>query len=487
MIRKALSARAIGGTRVAMPIRLRLALSFALVCGGALLTSGLLGYAFFTRGHYDDLDRVLIKDAEHTATEFVGPQRSPKLTSTVSDLEVALRLYGPGGNLLEQSRDGFALPPVSPQAVLARPAGAAFDLVSRLGPPAPSPGVGAFGLFTASGQRWRSYVMPIRTRQTIIGYVEALSPLGRIDASVARLRWLLTALSLTCLLGALAVSWLVAGRVLKPISELTQAASEIARSGRLANRVANSPHRDELGRLSETFNGMLESLEMYSETQQRFVADASHELRAPLTVIRGNLEFLRRRPDVPSVERAEALSDAEREATRMTHLVSELLTLARGDAGMPIQHDPVELEVVLLEVFHEAQNLVRGQSLKLGHIESARVAGDEDRLKQLLLILLDNALRYTPAGGTVTLTLAQSGEGAEIRVCDSGVGIPEVHLPHVFERFYRVDGARGRDSGGSGLGLPIAKWIVEGHGGQIWLESRVGAGTMAVVRLPLRD
>ena len=276
MIRKALSARAIGGTRVAMPIRLRLALSFALVCGGALLTSGLLGYAFFTRGHYDDLDRVLIKDAEHTATEFVGPQRSPKLTSTVSDLEVALRLYGPGGNLLEQSRDGFALPPVSPQAVLARPAGAAFDLVSRLGPPAPSPGVGAFGLFTASGQRWRSYVMPIRTGQTIIGYVEALSPLGRIDASVARLRWLLTALSLTCLLGALAVSWLVAGRVLKPISELTRAAAEIARSGRLANRVANSPHRDELGRLSETFNGMLESLEMYSETQQRFVADASH-------------------------------------------------------------------------------------------------------------------------------------------------------------------------------------------------------------------
>ena len=176
------------------------------------------------------------------------------LNGTVSDLEVALRLYRPDGVLREQSRDGYALPPVSPQMLLEKPSGPAFDLVSQLGPPAPSSGGGAFGLLEAGGQRWRSYVMPIRTGEPILGYVEALSPLGRLDALVARLRLLLTALGLICLIGALAISWLVAGRILKPIAEMTQAADEITRSRTLANRVAVPPYRDELERLARTFN-----------------------------------------------------------------------------------------------------------------------------------------------------------------------------------------------------------------------------------------
>lgn len=473
------------GIRAGMPIRLRLALCFAAVCGMALLTSGLLSYAFYTRGHYDDLDRVLMKDAEHAATEFITVKGLPLLNGTVSDLEVALRLYRPDGVLREQSRDGYALPPVSPQMLLEKPSGPAFDLVSQLGPPAPSSGGGAFGLLEAGGQRWRSYIMPIRTGEPILGYVEALSPLGRLDALVARLRLLLTALGLICLIGALAISWLVAGRILKPIAEMTQAADEITRSRTLANRVAVPPYRDELERLARTFNDMLASLEQYSENQKRFVSDASHELRAPLTVIQGNLEFLRRHPDVPARERSQVLGDAEREAKRMTRLVAELLTLARGDAGVPILQTPVELEVVLLEAFHEAQHLAHGLLLELGGLESAQIEGNEDRIKQLLLILLDNALKYSQDGDTVRLSLRRSDGCAEIRVCDEGLGISELHLPHVFDRFYRADPARGRNDGGFGLGLPIARWIVESHGGEIWLESQVGVGTAAVVRLPL--
>ena len=475
-------------TRAGMPIRVRLALCFAAVCGAALFSSGVLGYAFHTRGHYDDLDRVLIKDAEHVITESGSPNRPVTLNGTATELEVALRLYGSDGKLREQSRDGVALPPVSPRAVLAQPAGPAFDLVSRLVPAlglaAPSPGSGAFGLLESNGQRWRSYVMPIRAGQAILGYVEALSPLGRLDTSVARLRLLLTALGLISLMGALAVSWLVAGRVLKPISAMTRTADEIARSRTLTRRVAVPPYRDELGHLAQTFNGMLSSLERASDAQQRFVSDASHELRAPLTVIQGNLQFLHRRPGISAEERAEVVAEAERETTRMSRLVAELLTLARSDAGVAMRRDPIELEAVVLSAFQEARHLVRGQQLELEQLEPARVEGDEDRLRQLLLILLDNALKYTPEGGKVSLGLRRRGAQVELTVRDTGIGIAEAALPRVFERFYRADPARGRDPGGFGLGLPIARWIVEGHGGTIQLESSVGAGTVATVRLP---
>jgi len=230
---------------------------------------------------------------------------------------------------------------------------------------------------------------------------------------------------------------------------------------------------------------MLASLETAYSTQQRFVADASHELRAPLTAIQGNLELLRRQRTMSDADREEALTELGRESARLSRLVADLLTLARADAGIALRRCPLDLDTLVLDAFREARHLSRGQALKLDPFESARVEGDEDRLKQLLLILLDNALKYTPSDGQVTLGLCRRGTYVEVRVRDTGVGIAPEDLPHVFERFYRADPARNRDLGGTGLGLPIARWIAEQHEGEVRLESQPEQGTTAIVRLPL--
>jgi two-component system, OmpR family, sensor kinase len=195
--------------------------------------------------------------------------------------------------------------------------------------------------------------------------------------------------------------------------------------------------------------------------------------------------LLRRQKVMPETEREEALTDIEREANRLTRLVADLLALARADAGISLKHCPVDLDAAVLDAFRSARQLAEGQTLVLDPFEPVRVEGDEDHLKQLLLILLDNALKYTPPNGHITVGLQCHNDRAEIRVQDTGVGIPAQDLPHVFERFYRADPVRSRDPGGTGLGLSIAQWIVRQHKGEIILESQPGQGTTVLVRIPL--
>jgi PAS domain S-box-containing protein len=225
------------------------------------------------------------------------------------------------------------------------------------------------------------------------------------------------------------------------------------------------------------------------EQQKRFVSDASHEFRAPLTAILGNLGLLERYPNMPSEDRHEAITEATREAGRLGRLVSELLTLARSDAGVQPTLEDVNLRDVALEAWRDAHQFANGCTLEQGVIEHVEVEGNRDRLKQLALILLDNALKYTPAGGTVRLELRQvrsaKGNLAELIVTDTGPGIAPEDLPHVFERFYRADQSRthGSDPGGSGLGLPIAQSIAQSHGGEISLENLSTGGIRAIVKL----
>ena len=230
------------------------------------------------------------------------------------------------------------------------------------------------------------------------------------------------------------------------------------------------------------------------EQQRRFVADASHELRAPLTAIQGNLELLRRYPAMPTNDRREALDDTEREAKRLGRLVSDLLALARFEAGQSSKREGVALEDLLEEIATELAPQAKSHTLELGNVDQgtlmpSRVQGDREYLKQLVGILLDNALKYTPVGGRITLELHRDPAGVRLEVRDNGIGISETDLPHVFERFYRADQARvrGVDPGGTGLGLSIAQWIAEQHGGQIALESQLGVGTVARVTLPLSE
>ena len=253
----------------------------------------------------------------------------------------------------------------------------------------------------------------------------------------------------------------------------------------LAERAAVAYER---ARLFEELRASEERYRKLAEAQKRFVADAAHELRAPLTSIQGNLEILLNYPQMPQTERQEALQDATRESRRLARLVNDLLALARGDAGLRLRQVPVDLGAALEELVSETRPLFKRHRLETCLHQPLEVQGDRDQLKQLALILLENAVKYTPPGGEVRLELASQNGQAVLRVADTGIGIAPEDLPHVFERFYRADRARmrGEDPGGSGLGLSIAKWIVDQHGGEIWLESELGEGTTAIVRLPTR-
>jgi len=471
-----------------MSIRVRLAFWYGGLFALVLLLVTLLSYAFHVRSHYDDRDRALITSAGHMALEAGTMQDGPHLLEGRGGLEVGFRLYGSDGTLRERTAGVEALPPLDPRAVLAEPSGPPYDAIARLSPPlvaSDAPANGAFGVLVTPEQRWRVYVLPIEQGSAIAGYLETLTPLGSLDASIKAYRALLLALGLAGLAAALLGGWAIAGGALRPIANMVETAGTITHSRDLSHRIPTPQHHDELGRLAATFNAMLASIETAYGAQQRFVADASHELRAPLTGIQGNLELPRRPPDMPAADRDEALGEAEREASRLTRLVADLLALARADAGVTLQRRSVALDEVVLDAFRTARQLARGQELVLDPFEPAQVVGDEDRLKQLLLILLDNALKYTPAGGRVTLGLRHLRTTAEVLVHDTGVGIGTEDLPHVFERFYRADPARNRDSGGTGLGLPIARWIARQHGGDVTLESQLEQGSTATVRLPL--
>lgn len=473
-----------------MSIRLRLALWYGALFALILLVVTAFSYAFHARGHYDDLDRALITTASHTAAEVESSTSTPRFIEGSGGFRVILRLYGSDGRLLQASAGAGGVPTLDPRTVIIHPAGPAFDPVAGIAPPiaAPSPPSGsAFGLAIAPPERWRVFVLPIRHGSFLTDYVEALAPLGAVDRSMAIFRFLLLGLSVFGLTIALVGSWLIAGRALRPVGRMTNAADNIARSRDLTQRIAMPRHQDEIGRLARTFNAMLSSIEGAYAAQQRFVSDASHELRAPLTAIQANLELLQRHPEMTEDDRREALAEAERESARLTRLVADLLALARADAGIPLRSSLVDLDAVVLDVVSSARQLARGQVLTIDCFEPVQVRGDEDRLNQLLLILLDNALKYTPAGGTVAVALVCNGDAAEVAVRDTGVGIPESDLPHVFERFYRADPARGRDPGGTGLGLPIADWIARQHGGHIEIVSRTGEGTTVTVHLPLAD
>ena len=446
-------------------------------------------YATHTRAHYDDLDQLLASTARHLASEAVGslgPEQLPEVLAVPAASGVVTRVYDPSGALLAVSPSSPAPPALEPGAAMAKPSVPAFDPVAGIAPPFVNVNASPGTFVTAQGgdgDRWRVYVLPLSPSGR---YLEMAASLGAIDASVARLRLLLLVLGTSGVAAAFLAAWLLAGRALRPVRVVTATAREIAHSRGFARRVPASPQRDELGELARTFNDMLESLEAAYRGQERFVADASHELRAPLTAIQANLELLERHKDMSETDRDVAIAEAGREAERLSRLVADLLALARADAGVAIRRQPVELDRLSLEAVQESRHLAGGRRVEVEKLAPVVVMGDEDRLKQLLLILLDNAIKYTSAAGDIRMRLQQDGSGAELRIRDDGVGIPSGDLPHVFERFYRADPARTRDPGGTGLGLPIARWIVEQHGGEIRLESEPGRGTEVIVRLPVR-
>jgi two-component system, OmpR family, sensor kinase len=340
---------------------------------------------------------------------------------------------------------------------------------------------------TMSNERLKIYSAPLMIDGRVVAVLQVAAPLQPLQDDLVRLRLVLTAGVLGAALLAAALGWFLATKAMRPVDRLTQGAHAIGRAADLSQRLPVPRQHDELRRLALTFNEMLERLAAAFATQRQFLADASHELRTPLALIQGNAELALREGDLDGGERHDRLRTIAREANRMGRLVADLLALARADEGQPLVRRRLALDTLLLEVYEQARLLATEVRLVVGALEQVEVDGDPDRLKQLVLNLVDNALRYTPAGGRVTLGLVRRDDWAVVSVADTGPGIPAEHQARIFDRFYRIDQPRSRNTGGSGLGLAICRWIAEAHGGRIEVASQLGAGSTFAVFLPSFD
>ena len=328
-------------------------------------------------------------------------------------------------------------------------------------------------------------LLPMRSPDgTVTGVLQLSRSLDLVQQLVDRLRSLLLLGMALAAVVAAALSLRVTRAALRPLDAVVRAARKIE-AGELGERL-RLERRDEVGELAEAFDTMLDRLSDVIAAQRRFVADAAHELRTPLTALSGTVEMLQMgadRGDKATVQRL--LGSMEREIARLGRLVRDLLSLSRLDAEQPLVMAPVELGPLVSEVAAETKLLAKGQEVDCQIGSTPTVLGDGDRLKQALLNLAANALAFTPAQGRIKFELARTNGRARLTVSDTGPGIDPELLPRVMDRFVRADPSRSRSTGGSGLGLPIVRGIVEAHGGTITLESEPGRGTSAIIDLPI--
>lgn len=327
----------------------------------------------------------------------------------------------------------------------------------------------------------------------LTGYVAAGQTSRKENLDRAGLVVLFTITGAVMFIAAAVAVWVATGRALRPLGQLAALADDIGRSQDLTRRLPPVPRQDAVGRLSRSFNAMMDRLaEAYGrlaaalEAQQRFTADASHELRTPLTTIRNNAEFLLQHPDARPADRQAALNDIAGESRRLSGLVENLLTLARADSGaVTIRREPVDLAAAAQAVCASVAGLHPDRHIEFSATPARAVLGDPDLLPQLLWILLDNAVRFTGAAGAdgrIWVAVTQRGERVQLTIADNGPGLPPGSEQRVFERFYRAD--QSRSGGGAGLGLAIAAWIVREHGGEIVAANNDRGGATFSVDLP---
>lgn len=340
---------------------------------------------------------------------------------------------------------------------------------------------------TNNGQTVRIYSQPLSDDGSIYAVVqvgESLTP-QRTTLRSAVIELLM--IGLFVLLLSLIGSYWLAARSFAPVEKMTSIAQRIE-AGDLHERVPVPHAQDELQKLALTFNEMIERLEKSFAYQRRFVADASHELRTPVAAIRSMTDVALAHSDVePPDEHVMVLRNVNAEAERMGHLISNLMSLARSDENkVTLEREPVRLDQLAADVVATMELLATEKDISLAveAAESATVLGDEARLIQVLMNLIDNAITYTNAGGKITVHVRITDESVSLSVSDTGIGIAPEHLEHLFERFYRVDPARSRAAGGAGLGLAIADWVVHAHTGTIAVQSQPGQGTTFTARLP---
>lgn len=355
---------------------------------------------------------------------------------------------------------------------------------------------------TFDGAPFLVYSVPLRVGDRIVAAVQVVKPPaeGAQNALNQVSRYLILGTALCLLIAAVIGAWL-ARRTLAPIDEITTTASSIILAKDLGQRLRIPGDASEVGLLAATFNEMLDRIQNLFKAQERLVADVSHELRTPLTSVQGNVDLLLRMFSGNGMQPQQAanaisflpeiLNEVEGETKRMNNMIRDLLLLAQADSGvLQLQKERVELDTLLLDVYRQTRRLaertkgVGALEIRMGSEDQAIIWGDPERLRQVLVNLADNAVKYTPNGGTITLSLEHKDGWVKVSVKDTGIGIKEEDQAHVFERFYRTDKARSREMGGSGLGLSIAQWIAQAHSGKISIESSPGVGSTFTLWLP---
>lgn len=346
-----------------------------------------------------------------------------------------------------------------------------------------------FSTINLDGVQYRIATTAMRTGGGIL-HLRAAVPTEPFDQAQDRFRLLLQRTLPPLVVLASIVGYWLSGRALRPINAIIGTARGIG-ARNLSVRLPVPKSRDELRLLSETLNGMLERIESSVKRIRQFTADASHDLRTPLAVIRSTAELALRRPRTEA-EYRKALERNLTTSVETSHLIGNLLTLARADAGAAgLEFRKIDLVPRLQRAVEETTVLATCKNIRISSTTSSSpllVSADGDALDRVFRIVLENALKYTPNGGQIGIAGRANGQTtAEVEIRDTGIGIEEKDLPHIFERFYRADGARSRETGGSGLGLAIARTFVDMHGGTIEAQSSPGLGSVFVIRLPFSN
>jgi len=328
--------------------------------------------------------------------------------------------------------------------------------------------------------------MPIMYRGNLLYIVQVGTSMESVGETLRRFLVLLVVAIPIALAVSLAGGWFLAGRALRPVDKITLAAQRIA-AGDLSQRLSMPAAHDEIGRLAATFNNMIGRLDTSFRQIRQFTSDASHELRTPLTVMKGETDLVLRRPRSLDDYKSVLESNLE-EIDRMTRIVDELLFLSRADMGeVKVESLPVAMESLVEDVHRQAKLLAQDRNIEvlLGTVMPVVVQGDDLRLRELLLNLVENAMKYSHPGGKVEIALLNDGREARLSVTDQGIGIAPADHKKIFQRFFRTDVARGHTKKGTGLGLAICAWIAELHKGRVEVKSDLGQGSTFTVVLPL--
>lgn len=328
--------------------------------------------------------------------------------------------------------------------------------------------------------------MPIMYRGNLLYIVQVGTSMESVGETLQRFLVLLVVAIPIALAVSLAGGWFLAGRALRPVDKITLAAQRIA-AGDLSQRLSMPAAHDEIGRLAATFNNMIGRLDTSFRQIQQFTSDASHELRTPLTVMKGETDLVLRRPRSLDDYKSVLESNLE-EIDRMTRIVDELLFLSRADMGeVKMESLPVAMESLVEDVHRQAKLLAQDRNIDvlLGTVMPVVVQGDDLRLRELLLNLVENAMKYSYPGGKVEISLLNDGREARLSVADHGIGIATADHKKIFQRFFRTDVARGHTKKGTGLGLAICTWIAELHKGRVEVKSDLGQGSTFTLVLPL--